>query len=95
MMSPDRFPDIKRQVAELDAAGRLSDTSPLRWLVGEVERLRGLPHTLPLDEIRLLAQCADQGAPSLARASETVQAWLVELVGGPIPGSGYKEPAND
>ena len=40
MTSPDRFPDIKRQVAELDAAGRLSDTSALRWLVGEVDQLR-------------------------------------------------------
>lgn len=40
MTSPDRFPDIKRQVTELDAAGRLSTNSPLRWLVSEVDRLR-------------------------------------------------------
>ena len=83
---PDRFLDIKRQVAELDAAGRLSTNSPLRWLVSEVDRLRALPqsllpHSLPLDEIRLLVQCADHGAPSVEQASETVSAWLVELVG--------------
>lgn len=40
MTSPDRFPDIKRQMVELDADGKLSPNSPLRWLVGEVDRLR-------------------------------------------------------
>ena len=40
MTEPDRFPDIKRQVTELDVAGRLSTNSPLRWLVSEVDRLR-------------------------------------------------------
>lgn len=74
---PDRFLDIKRQVAELDAAGRLSTNSPLRWLVSEVDRLRLILSTLPLEEIKACAAYANQSRhPGIVVDAKTVSTWI-------------------
>ena len=80
-MSDDRFASIKRQLAELDAARRLSDDSPLRWLAEEVERLRSIVYSAPIDGMRLLAQCADCTTHvGLRHASESVLRWTPRAV---------------
>lgn len=77
----DRLESIKRQLAELDEAGRLSEDSPSRWLTGEVERLRSIVWSAPIDGMRLLAQCADSTAHvGLRYASESVLNWIPRAV---------------
>lgn len=77
MTNLDRFPDIKRQVAELDAAGRLSTNSPLRWLVSEVDRLRHTISTLPLEEMKACAgYAATSRHPGIVVDAKTISIWI-------------------